>query len=423
MRTTTASLLSGTALFVLFGLPAFAQDDFPSPSPDADVVVIDQVVLGDVFANMNVLVVDGALGADSVATATGNTTSANSHNTDLDFDAVQQQDGTVDAITTLYGDTVYGAPAQTVTTAYGNAASSSTTNGTDFSMVTQTSNGDVGAYSEITLDGADDVSAITTATANVNSYSTENGTNRGFQTQTGNADVTAATQAGLYYVGNSAAFGSTATGNSTSSYGSTTTSYNGAVQVMDFDTEVSAYTDVTVVDAANVAASATAAANNVKVQNEWGFATLGRDPSEVYQGNGADVDATASLTLTNWTGSSGSTAYGVGNSALISNVGSDTALYANQENFGIVSSSADFTGLNTDGSVGYASATSIGNAATATLCYSCSQDNILSGRTNQTNNADTLAVGYVEGGSGGYLTGAATAVGNSATYHSINASD
>tara|TARA_Y100000052_G_scaffold1389_1_gene1097 strand:- start:1425 stop:2687 length:1263 start_codon:yes stop_codon:yes gene_type:complete len=419
----TVSLLSGTALFALTGLPALAQEDFPDPSPDADVVVIDQVQLSDVFANMNVVVIGNAEGADAVATATGNTTSANSHNNDLDFDAVQQQDGSVTAISTISGGTVYGAPARTVTTAYGNAASSSTTNGTDFSMVTQTSNADVGAYSDIELDGADDVSAITTATANVNSYSTENGTNRGFQTQTGNADVTAVTEANLYYNGNSASIGSTATGNSVSSYGSTTTSFNGAVQVMDFDTRVSAYTDTYIGTANNVAVSATAAANNVKVENEWGYATLGREPSEVYQGNGADVQAEASLTLTDWNGSSGSTAYGVGNSALISNVGSDTALYANQENFGNVDSAAYFSGGNTDGSVGYASATSIGNAATATLCYSCGQDNVLFGRTNQTNYSNTTASAYVEGGNGGYLSGAATAVGNSATYHSINSND
>lgn len=419
MRKMTIRLLASSALLSLAALPALAQDDFPPPAPGADVVIIDQVVLGDVFANMNVIIDGNATGASAAATATGNTTTANSNDNDLDFDAVQQQDGTVSATTSLTGGTVYGGTASTTTTAYGNAASSSTTNGTVFSTVTQTSNADTTAYSYIGLDGADAVSANTTATANVVSYSSETGTNRGFTTQTGNADVSATTISDLCCNNESVALGSTATGNSVSSYGSTTTSFNGAVQVMDFDTQVTAATTATVDSGNNVAVSATAAGNNTSVENEFGFATLGRDGSVLFQGNGADVDADATLTLTNWSGTSGATAYGVGNSGLIANIGSDTGMYANQENFGDVNSAAYFDGTSSDGSYGYASATSIGNAATATLCYTCGADSVLYGRTNQTNYSNTTASATTVLGSGGYVSGAATAVGNSATYQSF----
>lgn len=423
MRKMTIRLLASSAMFGAAALPALAQDVFPPPAEGADVVVIDQVVLGDVFANMNVVVAGNAEGASAAATATGNTTTATSNDNDLDFDATQQQDGMVTASTSLTGGTVYGGTASTTTTAYGNAATSSTTNGTVFSTVVQTSNADVAADSYIGLDGADAVSANTTATANVVSYSSSNGTNRGFTTQTGNADVSAVTIADIMSNEDYVALGSTATGNSVASYGSTTTNFNGAVQVMDFDTQVTAATSATVQTGNNVAVSATAAGNNASVENEFGFATLGRDGSELFQGNGADIDADASLTLVNWSGTSGATAYGVGNSGLISNVGSDTGMYANQENFGDVNAAAYFDGSNSDGSYGYSSATAIGNAATATLCYTCGADSVLYGRTSQTNYSNTTASATSVLGSGGYVSGAATAVGNSATYQSFGPGD
>ena len=420
MRKLTIRLLASSALLSAATLPALAQDVFPPPADDADVVIIDQVVLGDVFANMDVVIVDNAEGASAAATATGNTTTATAHGNDLDFDVVQQQDGAVTATTSLSGGTVYGGTASTTTTAYGNAASSSTDNGTVFSTVTQTSNADVNASSQIDLDGADAVSANTTATANVVSYSSENGTNRGFTTQTGNASVSATTDADICCNNDSVALGSTATGNSVSSYGATTTNFNGAVQTMAAGTQVSAQTTARMDNGNNVAVSATSAGNNTSVENEFGFATLGRDGSDLYQENRASVDADSSVSLTSWSGTSGATSYGVGNSGLISNLGSDTGMYALQNNFGDVSSTAYFDGEYSDGSHGYASATSIGNAATATLCYTCGGDSILYGRTNQTNSGNTIASSHVAHGSGGYVSGAATAVGNSATYQSFN---
>ena len=78
MRRMTLRLLSSTAFIAGFAAPAFAQETFPSPSPDADVVIIDQVQLGDVFANMDVVVSGTATGASAAATATGNITTANS---------------------------------------------------------------------------------------------------------------------------------------------------------------------------------------------------------------------------------------------------------------------------------------------------------------------------------------------------------
>ncbi|MAP94436.1 MAG: hypothetical protein CMK07_05740 [Ponticaulis sp.] len=422
MRKRTLQYASGLAIMSCLALPALAQEDFPDPSPDAVVVVINQVQLGDVFANMDVVVDGTTSGASAVATATGNGGSASALDNDLDFDATQRQDGSVTAQTSITGESVYTNPAATVTTAYGNYTTAETTNGTVFSTVNQTSNAAVSASSVTDLNEAGDAVATTTASANVTSYGTAPGTNRGFQTQSATADVTASSQLDANYIANSAMIGSTATGNSISSYGSTTTNFNGALQTIENTATIRSYT-VANVDAGNdVNVSATAAANNMTVDNAWGFATLGRDGSEVYQRSNADVEAESNLVLTEFTGLSGATAYGVGNSALISNIGSDTGMYTIQQNNGDVDSAAYFEGTSGSGGAGYASATSIGNAATATLCYTCSSDGVLSGSTAQLNNSNTTATAYARGGYGTYVSGAATAVGNSSTYKSTNTS-
>ena len=422
MRDMTKTLLATTLLSAICAAPAFAQEG-TTPSDDAAVVVIDQVSLGDVFADMFVVLDDVTPGASAVATATGNTSTAATETGDVDYNATQSQQGDVSATTTLLGGPVYGGTASTYTTSYGNAASSSTTNGTDFHYVTQESYGDVSASSDIYLDGADDVTATTTAAANVSSYETEYGTNRGFQEQRAYGDVTATTVADMCCNNDTVTIASVASGNTVSSYGWTTTSYNGAVQVTDTDSTISSDTDIRMQTGTSVNGSATASGNSITVENEWGYATLGRDGSEVFQGNGAEIEAVSTVSIDDWSGTSGSTAYGVGNSALISNIGSDTAMYANQENYGDVSSYASFDGASYDGSFGYVSSTAIGNAATATMCYSCSNDGVLSGRTNQTNSANVSAYGVARSNGGGFVQGAATAVGNSATYQSFGTNE
>lgn len=425
MRRTLSRLLAGTMLSACAALPALAQDSSPyaTPSDDADVVVINQVTLGNVFANMNVVVDDYASDAEVIATATGNTSTASTLDNDIDYDATQTQSGSVSASTSLTGGTVYGDGASTVTTAYGNAASSHSENGRTFHRATQESNADVTAYSEIDLLVVDDVDATTTAAGNVSNHTNLYGDNRGFQQQTGNANVYATTTATFDSIDDSGRFGSVATGNNHSATGSTSTSYTGVVQRMADSTEVAAFTEAYAGYGEDVAVGATASGNSTEVNNEWGFATLGRDGSAVSQYNGAEIAADTSLTLTNWTGFSGATSYGVGNSALVSNIGSDTQMFVNQNNQGYVQTTASFDGGASDGSIGYASATSIGNAATATLCRTCGDNPVLSGRTNQVNGNDVSAYGYVNSGFNGSAYGAATAVGNSATYQSISTSD
>ncbi len=415
MRLSTKTLLAATALTGLTTLPALAQDAVPAD--DAVVVVVDQLQLGDVFADMTVVVEENAAGATAAATAIGNTSSAPIESGDVDYDAQQQNNGLIQASTTIVGGPVFNGPVSTVTTAYGNTATSSTQNGTAFHRAEQTSSGLVSAYSDIFLDGADDVSATTTAAANVSTYSTSNGANRGFQEQLTTGDVQSVTTADICCNNSSVQIGSTATGNTLTSTGATTTSYNGAVQQTG-DINIYAESDIRVESGTSVAGSATASGNSATVHNEWGYATLGREGSELSQQNSASTAAVTTVSLDTFSGTSGATSYGVGNSALISNVGSDTGLFANQMNDGDIYSYASFDGGYSNGSAGYASSTAIGNAATATLCYTCGSG-VLTGQTQQINSAGVTAYGRTTTTAGGFVSGAASAIGNSATYQSF----
>lgn len=419
MRLNKTTLLATLCVSGMMALPALAQDDYPSPSDDAMVVVVDQVLLGDVFANMDVTVEAGATGAEVTATATGNISSADALTGDVDYDVTQLQQALVRASAILTGGSMADGDVHLFATAYGNSAASSTTYGTAFHTLDQVSDADVSAYGEIVLDGVNALQAITTAAANLSTYTVTEGTIRGFQVQTGNADVSAYTFADICCDNSSVLINTIANGNSLTSTGHTVTNFNGAVQTMALGTNVYSETELYVQSGTTVIGSSTAAGNSATVLNEWGFATLGRDGSELFQGNGADVDAISVVTLDHWSGTSGSVAYGVGNSALISNIGSDTGLYANQENFGDIFSYASFEGGTTDGSLGYASSTAFGNAVTATLCYTCSTDGVLSGKVNQTNSGTITSYGSVLSSGNGYVQGSAIAIGNTATFQTI----
>lgn len=422
MRPNLSSLLAASAFAGAMITPgALAQDD-PTPSPDATVIVLDQVLLGPVNSQFDIVIDDTATGATAISTATGNAADGSVITGDVDVDVTQDQQFAVTATSSINGGTVFGDPASTVTTAYGNSATSSTsgTDSTTFHTATQTSSAAVSASSDITLTGADTVTAATTAAANISTYSTDPGTNRGFSTQTATADVTATTDADLCCNNTSVELNTTATGNSVSSYGATTTSFNGAVQTTGAAATISGATNAVIGNGTNVSAATRVAGNSATVHNEFGFATLGRDGSDLFQGNGADVTGTTTVTLTDFSGDTSATAYGVGNSALIANVGSDTQMFSNQENFGLVSTNAYLEGGSLDGSNAFVNATSIGNAATATLCYTCGSG-IVSGRTNQTNSAATSAVATARITSGGSAYGAATAVGNSSTFRTTDA--
>lgn len=400
-------LTGAAATAALLAAPALADED-------PTVVEIDQVQLGDVLSNLEVEIPGRVQEAVATSTAVGNAAAGLVTQGDIDFDAVQTQDGVVIANSEIIG----GSARQTIatTTAYGNSATGGTWSGNTYYRAEQDSDGEVEAETRIDMERTRTAASATTAIANVSVPTNEYGEGAAFQIQESNGTVFSATDVDIDRVRRSASFGTTAGGNAVSSTGSTSTNINGAVQTTADGASIVASTDVYIGQARDVLAATTAFGNSATVHNEWGYATLGREGSELFQGNDSDIDSQTYVTLDNWNGYATSSAYGVGNAATISNVGSDTGLYAIQNNYGTVYSSANFNGGTGNGDA-IVTSTAIGNAATATLCNICG-DAALHGQTQQYNNGSVIAQGSATIGQAGSVYGAATAVGNSATYQS-----
>ncbi|MDJ0919943.1 MAG: holdfast anchor protein HfaD [Henriciella sp.] len=408
-------------ILILAGLGALALAIVPPAKADetdhtqVSAIVIDQTQVGTVWSEMELDVLDGAPEVVSTSTAVGNAAAGALKSGDLDLDVEQELLGAVGAENTVTG----GMAGNTVvtTTAYGNSSTGGTWNGNNSYRADQDAYGDVSADTVIDMTGSGHIASATTAMANVSVPEDEFGKNGAFQIQNSNGSVRAETDADLCCNGHSATYVTTAGGNAVSSVGWSSANLNGAVQTTAAGETISGSTDVYQTYGTHVQAATSTFGNSATVHNEWGYATLGREGSELYQENNSSIDGQTYVTLDNWYGSASSTAYGVGNSALISNVGSDTGLNAIQNNFGDVYTSASFAGGTSDGGHAIVNATSIGNAATATLCNYCG-DASLQGSTIQRNDASITARGTVTQGSNGSVYGSATAVGNSATYQS-----
>ena len=377
---------------------------------------IDQVQFGDVWSQMDVQLPDHTPDAVSTSTSVGNLANATLKSGDVDSEVRQSFDAVSRATNNLEG---YSAgTAVSTTTAYANASSGGTSYGSNSYFAQQDAEGTVDAYSRVDLFQTNQAAGATTAIANVSTSDNYDGFSISDQTQYSNADVTAETDADVYQNGTSASFATTAGGNASSSTGYTSTDYNRALQRTESGTRVSASTDVYMRDGTNVTAATNSFGNSATVNNEWGYATLGVDGEDTVQENNADIDAQSYVTLDQWNGYATSSAYGVGNSALISNVGSDTVMYADQTNSGTVTSYAKLEGASWSGGAGILTSTAIGNAATATVCNYCSEASV-GGRINQTNSANINAYGQANTSYGGVVQGSATAVGNAATLQSL----
>lgn len=392
----------------LISPPAYA-DDHPAS------VQIDQVQLNDVWSNMTVEIPETAWEASSTSTAVGNAAAGLVMQGSIDLDVTQALEGNVRADNELLGGTAGLAVA--ATTAYGNSTTGGTWSGDNYYRAEQVANGDVAANTRVDIDRANNIATSTTGIANVSVPTDEWGKNAAFQIQESNGSVEATTDVDMCCDGTSASFGTTAGGNAMSSTGTTSTNINGAVQTTAAGETITASSDVYLGNGHNVLAASTGFGNSATLHNEWGYASLGRDGSELYQENASDVDSQSYVTLDEWSGYATSSAYGVGNAAEISNVGSDTGLYAIQNNYGSVYSEASLNGASSHDGDGIVTATSIGNAATATLCNVCG-DATLHGQTQQYNAGSVIARGNATVGQSGSVFGSATAVGNSATYQS-----
>ena len=106
-------------------------------------------------------------------------------------------------------------------------------------------------------------------------------------------------------------------------------------------------------------------------------------------------------------------AYGVGNSVAVSSASPLTEISVDQTNQGTVSAKSSLLTGGTGGDA-YVNATAVGNAAQGYACATC--DGGVGINNTQLNGGAVKATAVYKGTYGGAVTGAASAVGNTATY-------
>ena len=382
-------------------------------------VLNEQLQMGDVWSTMEVVTPDSVTDAIGTSAAYGNVTSNLREVGQIDFRSTQTMDGETGAYTYIETGPVEGVVIGT-TTAYANSALAGSWNGDVNSTGEQTANGDVSARTVTRVQQANDLAIATTGAANVSAAEGENGTIRNFVRQDANGSVYAGSDVVNCCQGNSGQVVTTALGNSTAVTGYNTTTYAGAVQTTAAGETITAVTSYYSPEAYGTTIGAsTASGNSATVVNDWGPATLGRDGSELYQGNLSDISAQTVVTLDSWSGIASASAYGVGNSALISNVGFETGLYGIQSNYGDVTSGAQLVGNSYSGGTGLVTSTAIGNAASAYVCSTCGTAPV-SGNIQQFNAGSVTAYGRAFTPTAGGIIGSAVAVGNTSTYTSTS---
>jgi len=262
-------------------------------------------------------------------------------------------------------------------------------------------------YSAVT-GSVDHASGSSTAIGNSHGYSALNGSVEARTTQTSTGGAQAYNQSVFCCIQGSGSFTATAVSNNVTSAVENGMAYHEVNQTAGGATR--AVNSVQVVTGNNVAGAASASANLAHTSNTGDIAEIHAD-----QYNGGHVGAESYITLDHWYGTGSSVAYGVGNSVSLVNVSPDPIMRTNQVNDGDVNTVALFDGGS--GQDAFTSATSIGNSVSGYACSTCYGVIDATNRQVQNGSVRASARTYVAGGAG-YVTGTATAVGNTASYES-----
>lgn len=381
-------------------------------------VLNEQIQLGDVFSNMNV-VLPGDRDSDvsGSAMAYGNTASGYAV-TPSSASSNQIMNGNTGATMDLSTGSVAGTAAAS-STAYANSGTWEVHggDGTGQPLNQSVAGGtSVTAETNMQLSHADIISASSVATSNVTAVTVTNGDLTTEVNQTGAASVSAVTDVTACCSNEQTIASATAVSNSYSSW-SETSNARAIIYQSSQGPDVRAVTNVIQGGGNDIIAASTASGNSIAIENEWGYTELNGG-----QENTAAIIAETQVVLDDWAGVSSASAYGVGNSALVTNIGSDAKAYYTQNNTGDVYASSSFEGESSSGGAGITNATAIGNAYTGYVCSTCASASA-GGSIGQYNSANVSSYSHTfNTGSGGY-NGAAAAIGNSATFSSSAASN
>ncbi|MFC7291692.1 holdfast anchor protein HfaD [Hirschia litorea] len=412
-RTTLTTSVAISALLVSLSGSAFAQN-----APD---VLNSQIQLGDAFSNMNV-VVEGDHSGDvsSIALSTGNAASGfGSNDAVRHVESNQTMSGNSTANATLEGDRVFGT-ASADATAYGNSTTGSQFQADSMNQTVGTNR--ISSTATVNHISATTLNASATSAANIQDMTYdgrlvpdgESPTLRANANQTSQADVDANIDATVCCSVDDTNANTLAVGNSFQSSSEYSNAYAN-VQQTSYGNAITANTRLTQPEGNNISANSQAMGNNIVMDNSWGYSQL--DGSQT---NTSAINATTEIVLNDWDGDASISAYGVGNSAMQTNIGSDQNAYYAQNNSGEVVSLTDFEGGNGGAGNLSTSSTAIGNTYTGYVCATC-QSAVPGGALTQTNSGNVTSTGQAWARGGGNVYGSAAAIGNSANYSTNNA--
>lgn len=389
-------------------LPCGAATSQTAPSS----VLNTQIQLGDVFATqtLNVETVTDQTAAASGATANSYEAASTANN--IDMRSNQTAGGGVTAYTQVNVGSNSGATTTTTAAAAGNSGFAGVTGATMTGVFTQTTNAvPIASINKIEAAEAQagDVSASSQALGNSQSLSVSAGT-AGLRVNQTNAAQVTSDGGGVYgLVVGKAGFDAATIANNVSYSGDSGSGTALAVSQNNTAdlTQAAQFTNYGQVQEAKTTAQATG--NNVSAVNS-GFVL----DATVQQHNQSYVRAQAEGTAA-YFGAVSTTASGVGNNALLGDVGGEVLIDNTQVNDGGgIDSIASTTAQ--DGYDATATATATGNSVTGYACAAC--EGRMSVANSQTNtsevgaSATTTTTGTVRS-----ATGVATAVGNTATYY------
>ncbi len=343
----------------------------------------------------------------ATAVAAGAVATVTAEDSDIRIDNSQHTDGDVSAEANAVAWSAHGVAISSA--AVSNGLTASNVNGSMDIDSDQRAHGNASASTRFTGGDASYASTSASASGNTAAVSSEYGDVllRGYQESTGS--VSASVEADHCCIAGQVVSGAVASANNIAASGNTTTSLSDITQRATGES-VSARVDLYAGYATDASGNATANANSVTIDNQWGYVN-----SRIGQSSSANVAADSYVTLGgDFLGLGSAGAYGVGNQALVSNVGSDTVLDVTQDNTGDISANAAMVG---EGGDALASAAAYGNTVTGSLCSYCDQDVPgLSAHNDQRNSGDVSASAAVNTQRDRSVAATATAIGNAATY-------
>ncbi len=344
----------------------------------------------------------------ATAIASGNVVAAVSDDADAALDNSQHMDGAVNAETDALVWSASGAVAVTAA-AVANGATANSANGDLAVTSEQRAHGDARAATHFAGGSAGDAATSASASGNVTAISVEYGELRLRSLHESTGAVSASAEADHCCVGGQAISAAIASANNLSVAGATATLLT--VTAQRATGSAAARVDLYAGYAADASGNAAANANAVTIDNEWGYVN-----ARIDQDSAANVTADSYVTLGgDFLGFASAGAYGVGNQAIVSNVGGDTVLDVAQSNAGEIAANAALAGE--DGDMALASSAAYGNSLSASLCAYCDANvPSLTANSQQANSGNVIAAAAIEAPSAATIAATATAIGNAATF-------